>query len=730
MLKRGAFIAVGVAVLGLCLATPGMAESPLNLKPRAPVKVDKKTPVLMTADQMQFDRERGIVTAKGHVEISQGPRVLRADNVTYNQNTGVVTANGHVSLTGPGGEVIFAKSVKLTKELREGVIDNIRILFPDNSRFAANGAVRTGGNRTDMRKAVYSPCKICADKSGTPLWQIKAQRIVHDQVKKNIEYTDATLDMFGVPVFYMPYFWNADPTVKRRTGFLPPLLGNDSQLGFTLQTPFYINIAPDWDATLSPIFTTKQFPVGVVELRHRVLNGEVQVQGSITSSRLQRKVNGPLTKAIRGHVFTKGRFDIDNTWRWGFDGKYASDDTYLSRYNFTGINQLISRAFIEGFRGRSYASAETFYFQGLRNRDIQKRIPIIAPLLNYNFISEPIFNGSRWSLDVNALGLTRRQGTDSRRLTVTGGWQMPFIGRAGDLYTLSATVQSAVYLVNRVVQPNKPNTFSGVTGRFFPQVTLDWRYPWVREFGNVRQLIEPRMAISIAPNGNNSTKIPNEDSQDLEFDDTNLFSANRFPGLDRVDGGKRFTYGLRTAFYGDGGGQSEFFIGQSYRFRVNNTFGIGSGLRDHFSDFVGRVRISPSHYLDLLYRFRLDKKKFRARRSELRMLAGPDYLRLGIDYLFFGRTTTASEFGKREEITASVTAKIAKHWTIAGRTQWDLSGTASPLIHGISLTYSCECFLLTIDFSRRFTVNRDDRASTRVFVRIVFKNLGEVRTGK
>lgn len=730
MLKRGAFIVVGAAVLGLCLATPGLAESPLDLKPRAPIKIDKKAPVLMTADQMQFDRERGVVTAKGHVEISQGPRVLKADNVTYNQKTGVVTASGNVSLTEPTGEVIFAKSVKLTKELREGVIDNIRVLFPDDSRFAANGAVRTGGNRTDMRKAVYSPCKVCSDKSGTPLWQIKARRIVHDQVKKNIEYTDASLDMFGVPVIYMPFFWHADPTVKRRTGFLPPLLGNDNQLGFTMQTPFYINIAPDWDATFSPIFATREFPVGVIELRHRLVDGEIKVEGSVTASDVKGNVGGRTTERVRGHIFTKGRFDIDDTWRWGFDGKYASDDTYLSRYNFTGADELISRAFIEGFRGRSYASAETLYFQGLRNEDVQARIPVVAPLLNYNFISEPIFNGSRWSLDVNALGLTRREGTDSHRLTVTGGWQMPFIGRGGDLYTLSASVQGAVYQVNRVVEPNKPSTFSGATGRFFPQVTLDWRYPWVREFGNVRQLIEPRMAISFAPNGNNSTKIPNEDSQNFEFDDTNLFSANRFPGLDRVDGGKRFTYGLRTAFYGDGGGQSEFFIGQSYRFLVDDTFGVGSGLEDNFSDFVGRVRISPSRYLDLLYRFRLDKSKFRARRSELRMLAGPDYLRLGIDYLFFGRTTETSEFGKREEITARLTAKVTKNWTIAARTQWDLSGVASPLVHGVSLTYSCECFLLTVDFSRRFTVNRDDNASTRFFVRIVFKNLGEVRTGQ
>src|SRR3546814_19871219 len=96
---------------------------------------------------------------------------------------------------------------------------------------------------------------------------------------------------------------------------------------------------------------------------------------------------------------------------------------------------------------------------------------------------------------------------------------------------------------------------------------VKWRYPWVRRSTNATQLFEPIAALVVAPNGGNSDDIPDEDSQNLELDDTNLFNASRFPGRDRVEGGKRGVYGLRPGWFGDGGGRTTVFLGQSYSFR-------------------------------------------------------------------------------------------------------------------------------------------------------------------
>ncbi len=110
--------------------------------------------VVLRADELTFDRNQNLVIASGNVEVAQGKRVVLADTLTYNQLTGIVTATGNVSLLEPSGDVLFADHIELSDEMRNGIARDIRILLTDDSRFAANGAVRTGGNRTEMSKAV------------------------------------------------------------------------------------------------------------------------------------------------------------------------------------------------------------------------------------------------------------------------------------------------------------------------------------------------------------------------------------------------------------------------------------------------------------------------------------------------------------------------------------------------------------------------------------------------
>ena len=148
--------------------------------------------------------------------------------------------------------------------------------------------------------------------------------------------------------------------------------------------------------------------------------------------------------------------------------------------------------------------------------------------------------------------------------------------------------------MNNVVESDATdNRISGFTGRVFPQAGLEWKLPWAQRDGRFTHIVEPTVGLVIAPSSQNSEKIPNEDSLSFEFDDTNLFSDNRFGGIDRVEGGSRVTYGLNSGIFGLNSGFSSFFIGQSFRFSKDNDFGTDTGLDDHFSDIVGRVKVSP-----------------------------------------------------------------------------------------------------------------------------------------
>ncbi len=733
-------------ILALALGAPALAQQ----------KAAPELPFLLKADEISFDRTLGVVVAKGNVEISHGEHVLLADTVSYNQKTDTVTASGNVSLLEPTGEVIFAEYAEFTNELKDGVVKSIRMLLADGSRFAANGGKRIGGVITEMRKVVYSPCELCKkDPTRAPIWQIKAVRVIHDKTTKDVKYRDATFEFFGVPVLYLPFFSHPDPTVKRRTGFLAPVYGNSSDLGVIVQVPFYIDIAPDKDATLTPIYTSKEGPVIAAEYRQRLVDGRFEFSGSLTEGDRQDRTGAVAEEKVRGHIRGEGRFDLDEVWRAGFDVDRSSDDTYLRRYGFGGPQQtLTTRGFVEGFWGRDYARLSTLAFQGLREIEDRDQAPFgevdfVAPFAQYNYVGRPDRWGGRFSLDASILSLYRDEGadtkdkgtffettaqtdgTDSRRISLKTGWRLPYTTPIGEVYTLSATLQTDLYSVDDLVDPN-PNvsagtTLSGVTGRVFPQLMLDWRYPLVRQNRKFTQLIEPVAAIVVSPEGGNPTKIPNEDSQDLKLDDTNLFSANRFTGVDRVESGQRVAYGLKWGLYGVDGATATAFLGQSYRLQEEREFAGGPGLEDNLSDIVGKLRLTPSSLLDFLYRFRLDADDLRANRSEVGLAAGPPKLRLSLDYLFVNQEPDAGteEFGDREEVSGRLEVGLGRYWRASANARQDLKGFGL-LSAGLGVTYEDECFLLTAALERSRTRDRDLEPKTTVFFRIVLKHLGNV----
>ncbi len=693
-------------------------------------------PVLITADQVTYDRDLGVVVASGHVEVSQDDRVLKADTLTYNERQKTVNASGNVALVDGAGNVAFADYMEVTDDLKNAVIQNIRMLLADKSRMAAASGHRTGPV-DELDKAIYSPCKPCAeDPLRPPIWQLKADRVIHDNVEHTIVYHNAWMEIFGLPIFYTPYFSHPDPTVKRKSGFLPPRISSSGQLGVQFQIPYYWVTGPDSDLTLNPIIATGANPVFSGQYRQRLDNGKFQIAGSATiSDRTTTDSNGITTtdtNQLRGHVFAKGQFDLNPTWRAGFDVNRASDKDYLRLYGFPNNfdRSLDSTVFVEGFDGRSYASARAYAFQGLRDADINSQAPIVAPLLNYNLVSNPGPAGAYWTIDANLMALSRIEGRESRRISGKLGWVLPYTAPAGDIYKLTASLRADAYWVNGV-NPSDPNnpapggpTENGFAGRIFPQLTFDWRYPFVRRAFGLNQVFEPIFSASVAPNGGNVALIPNEDSLDFQFDETNLFAADRFTGLDLVDNGQRVSYGVKYSVYGDNGAHGSLMVGQSYQFNKNNAFTAGSGQTSQLSNVVGALDISPSSALDLLYRFQVQTNPLSFLRQEFGMHLNAGPFDIGVDYAFLnGSINDGSTLGEQQEFNAFARATINDNWSVFLSGRQDLESNQT-LEYGGGVTYTNECITLSLLGSRSNYSTEELTPDTRFLLLISFKNLG------
>lgn len=717
-------LAVGTAA---ALAGPGdgfaqgsKSETP---KPAPTANQDVEPYVILRADEVTFDEKTGVATATGNVEIGQGARLLRADKIVYVKETDTFKATGNVAVVEPNGDVIFGELGEFTNRFKDGFVEGFRLLFADNSRLAATGARRVGGVVTTLGKGVFSPCELCKeDPTRAPLWRVRAVRVIHDNVRKEVEYKDAYLEMFGVPVFYLPYLSHADPSVKRRTGFLIPSYSSNDEFGVSVTAPYFWAISPSEDATITANIYGREDPMAAGEYRKRFAHGEFLAEGSYTRP---EKEDGT-GHETRGHLFLEGRQDLDKIWRAKYQLQLTSDDTYIRRYRFDDPdNQTLTSSFnLEGFRGHNYAQVSGYHFKGMRRQDVDGELPLVIPFAEYHYVSHPSRKGAYLTADASLLTVQRTEGTDSRRVSMQGGWHLPYTASTGEVYELSARLQGDLYWFSDT--ETESGTVSGTKGRLFPQVMAKWRYPFVRQEKNGHQLIEPVVAVVLAPNGGNPDEIPNEDSQDVEFDDTNLFAASRFTGVDRVDGGQRIVAGLNWGLYGDQGGAIEAFLGQSYRLHTNSAFPDGSGLEDRSSDIVGRLRVSPGSYLDLLYRFRADPDDWEMKRRELKVNAGPRWLRASANYFYVAEATGSGEFGNREQVSLGLKAILSKYWSARAATREDLSGNGT-LSRELGFTYQDECFIFDIRFERTFTEDRDLKPTDTIFFKLIFKHLGEVK---
>ena len=713
--------------------TPALTSTPSPTF-NSPVPVSQHStdepPVDFSADEMSFDRESGVVSAQGNVEIRYKERRLNADIVSYNRDTNVVSAEGNVVIFEPTSETIYGEKIEITGDLRDGFILNIGVILQDNARIAGSSASRTNASRTEIKNAVYSPCDLCKDEPNKPpIWQIKAVKVTHNKATQTIEYRDAWIEFFGFPVFYTPYFRHPDPTVKRKSGFLFPTLGGSSDLGTTLQTPYFLNLGPHEDATITPIVMTQKAPVLSAEYRKRAQKGEVVVSASLTSN--SDETNGLGTErgrhGVRGHIQSTGRFDINQAWRWGFDGNWTTDDTYMRRYGFGGPSSLESQLFAESFKSRSYFSAKMNTFQSLQDGVDSGEIPLVLPLVDFNYVGKKDRIGGSTNFDFNLLSLTRDEGTDTRRLSARSVWQRPLVGALGDIYNISFGLNTDLYHVDGLSRGVDKSDYTGFSYRVTPEAAFEWRMPFAKSDGEISHLIEPIATFMWSPYGGNSDKIPNEDSIELEFDDTNLFRTNRFSGLDRVEGGPRLIYGLKWGAFKESGGKSSVFIGQSWRPKKDDTYATGSGLEDNFSDIVARMEISPGEHLKAIYRTRFDSSNLSPKRNEIGLIAGIPKFRVTGNYIYM-ESQRDSEFSGREELDLTATSQLNRHWRSGFNATRDMDSSEMRTA-GMYLTYEDECVVFTTRLNRTFFEDRDLEPTDSFTFNLVLKTLGEVHTG-
>ncbi len=158
-----------------------------------------------------------------------------------------VKAIGSVEITDGSGNTVRGESVDLTDDLRDGIAQGFELVTADRVAFRARTATRNGGDVTEFQDGVYEPCVDCnGEKGRKPIWQIRANRIIHRQGERVVTFEDARFEFLGVPIAWVPVLTQPDPSVKRLSGVLIPRPSYAQKLGFGLTVPYFWALRRTW----------------------------------------------------------------------------------------------------------------------------------------------------------------------------------------------------------------------------------------------------------------------------------------------------------------------------------------------------------------------------------------------------------------------------------------------------------------------------------------------------
>jgi lipopolysaccharide assembly outer membrane protein LptD (OstA) len=558
---RGRTIAALAIAAVLCAAgcDSAMAQGTMNdALTRRLQAGEGKDRLLLEAKEIVYDNDNNTVSAVGDVELYYQGRTLQADRVTYDRKSGRVFAQGNARMVDASGAVITSDRFDLTEDFKNGFIDSLRVEQtviqrgrPSRTYFTAPRAERIEGEQMVFERGTYTACEPCREHpERPPLWQVKAARIIHNNEERMIYYENATLELYGQPIAYLPYFWSPDPTVKRKTGFLTPHYIASSSLGTGVALPFFWNVAPNMDLTLQPTFLSRQGVLGQAEWRHRLLTGAYNIRAAgIFQQDETAFLNPPLgaqDREFRGSIETTGRFNINEKWHWGWDIALLSDKWFLANYRIKSesvqtlyLKESISTLYLQGQGDRSWFDARGYYFRGLSSYDWQKQLPVVHPVIDYQKrVDGPRPLGGETTFDLNLTSLSRDAAHFSQipninfglfsavpayngyyetctvfqrgaciirglagsftRLSTQLTWRRNYVDDIGQVWTPFAYVRADAFWnrfdTTNFLNPQIPN-FLGAdddfVGRVMPAIGLEYRYPFVAQNDWGMHVVEP-----------------------------------------------------------------------------------------------------------------------------------------------------------------------------------------------------------------------------------------------
>lgn len=712
-------------LIALCLLATLMLVRPAAAQETGVPAAEPTPPALLVANEIRVE-DRNRLVASGDVEILHDGIRLSATRIAYDQSTDTLTIEGQIRITDPNGTIVMADAAELDQGLRNGILSGARLVLDQQLQLASVEARRVDGRYTQMSRVAATACQVCG-RNQVPLWQIRAARVVHDQLERQLYFDEAQLRVLDVPVFYVPRLRLPDPTLERARGFLIPSIRSSSLLGLGVKIPYFIPIGDHQDVTLTPYLSPK---TRTLEFRYRRAfhNGDLQLNGAVSSDTLRRDT-------LRGYLFASGDFGLRNDIRLTFDLKSVLDEAYLNDYGYGGGDRLASKIEATRVKRDSFARAELIHYQSLRAEEDDDTQPSIIAGLSGEKRLFPKALGGELRLSAEAHSHYRYSsfafdgtdadsdvdGRDVAQLNAEVSWR--------NRWTLPGGLRlgaSAHLWLDRYSTRQDASADADVS-RATPGASVDLRWPLMRQGPQGgRTLIEPVMQFGWV--GGTRPGNPNDESTRVEFDEANLLSLSRFPAEDRRQHGLMGAAGLRWSHQAATGWQASMTVGRVWQENADVDFSRSSGLDSDTSDWLISGHFTNPLGLSLSARGLLDDSA-RFSKAEARADWTSDRLDLGASYVLLVTDADESRTKAQSEWTFDGSYRFAQNWTTSTEWRYDLADQRLDRV-GLGLQYRNECVQVDFGATRRYARSANIEPTTDFDLTVALKGFSTGGSGK
>lgn len=653
-----------------------------------------------------FLKKDGVSELMGSVQITRGDQTLLSNALSFDNRTQEATSSGPLTLETPT-MLIQGGSGRFNLGRHSGDINDTRYqYYPAHAQGRAGHIERKNPTLTTLTHATYSTCPI-----GHETWVLSASSLRLDQKADQGVARNVVLRFKNVPILYTPYL-SFPISNQRKSGLLPPTIGESTNSGFEYRQPIYWNIAPQADATFTPQILTRR-GVG--------LGAEVRYLSSKSYS------------VLEGNYLPNDKLYGNSRWLYAFHQQATPLPGLSTHINYNRVsdnayfndlgNSLDVSSTTELERSADATYSATHWNLTTRVQKYQILDPTLSTSdLPYERLPQITFNG--WLPD-NPLGLQTTLNTDwtrfERRNSVTGsrlgatpGLRLPLTGAAWFLTPAVKYRYTSYHLQDQAPGTSATPTLS------LPIASLDAGLYFERSAGaHTLQTLEPRLYYLYVPYREQQS-LPVFDTTLNDFSFSQLFSDNRFSGGDRVGDANQLSLALTTRFINadTGAEQLSASLGQILYFRPRKVTLPGNPVEtQHRSDYAGQLNAALaehwnatadmtynpySHVLDSSYlgaQYHLDRQRL-----------------INFGYQF--------RRGEVDQSDISFIWPLNPHWQAAAR--WNFSVRDGRVLDAFAgLQYDSCCWAARV-LARRYVTSTGGKYNSGIYFELVLKGLGNL----